>query len=58
MRRDGRSIYDISKVLGHTKISTTETYLASFDPVSAGHALTGSLSRRQPKDDDDQAAAE
>lgn len=58
MRRDGRSIYDISKVLGHTKISTTETYLASFDPISAGHALTGSLSRPRPKGEDDQAAAE
>lgn len=43
MRKAGASIYDVSKVLGHSKISTTEAYLAAFDEVSAGAALLSSL---------------
>jgi integrase len=31
MRRSGKSIYDISKILGHSDISITETYLKSLD---------------------------
>jgi integrase len=31
MRRSGKSIYDISKILGHSEISITETYLKSLD---------------------------
>lgn len=43
MRKSGADIYSVSRVLGHTKISTTEQYLASFDEVTVGKALLDSL---------------
>ena len=45
MRKGGADLYDISKVLGHTKLSTTESYLASFDADSAGAALRGAFGK-------------
>lgn len=44
LRREGVSVYDISKILGHSKISTTEVYLASLDQDSMDDAL-GALGR-------------
>lgn len=43
MRKSGASVYDIRDVLGQTRISTTEAYLAGFDEVTAGAALRASL---------------
>lgn len=39
MRRSGKSIYDISKVLGHSDISITEKYLKSLDYDSTDNSL-------------------
>lgn len=43
MRRSGADLYSISKVLQHTKIRTTEQYLAAFDEDTVGAALLKSL---------------
>jgi site-specific recombinase XerD len=38
-RKKGVSVYDISKALGHTNISITQSYLASFDDGSLESAM-------------------
>lgn len=44
--RAGRSIYDLSKHLGHTSVKTTEIYLAFLTPEEEATAKKGSI----PKD--------
>lgn len=39
LRRSGQSIYDISKILGHSSIKVTETYLKRLDYESVDEAL-------------------
>jgi len=39
MRKSGKSIYDISKVLGHSDISITEKYLKSLDYDSTDNSV-------------------
>jgi integrase len=39
-RSSNIDIHTISKLLRHTKLSTTERYLSSFDPVSADNAMS------------------
>lgn len=39
-RKKGVSIYDISKLLGHSSIKITENYLASIDPETYDEALS------------------
>ena len=45
LRKSGTGLYDISKILGHTRLSTTEQYLSSFDEESAGSALRDAFGR-------------
>jgi integrase/recombinase XerD len=39
LRKSGTSVFDISKILGHSKISVTEAYLESLDRESMDHEM-------------------
>jgi site-specific recombinase XerD len=39
-RSSNIDLHTISKLLRHTKLSTTERYLSSFDPISADNAMS------------------
>lgn len=39
LRRSGKSLYDISKILGHSNIAVTQTYLKSLDYETVDAAL-------------------
>jgi integrase len=43
LRKGGVSVYDISRVLGHSSIQVTERYLKSLDEERAGAALVGAF---------------
>ena len=43
LRQSGTSVYDISKVLGHSSLQVTERYLRSLDEERAGAALLGAF---------------
>ncbi|MFT5517536.1 MAG: integrase [Rhodothermales bacterium] len=40
-RRKGADLYDISKALGHSKLQTTQMYLAGFDQGAEDELITG-----------------
>ncbi|WP_412062132.1 tyrosine-type recombinase/integrase [Rubrivirga sp. IMCC45206] len=45
LRKEGVPVYDVSKILTQSRLSTTETYLASFDTTSVDASLLGALAR-------------